>query len=560
MENLTAEARANAVIDITSGDLFPILEAIDQGILIADKNGYILFYNRSHAIMDGLHHDSVKGRKITDVYDHDEKSSLVMRCLGKGKPIVNLTHIYTARNGRVVNSINNVFPLKKNGQLIGAISFVKDYEYLDGIINQIDGTYKKAPITNETRYTFNCIIGATPPISAMVNKAKLAANSPSPIMLYGETGTGKELFAQSIHNYSHRKKASYMAVNCAAIPESLLEGILFGSTRGAFTGAMEKPGLFEQANGGTVFLDEMNSMPIGLQGKLLRVLQEKKVRRIGATKEIVLDLKIISSSNVLPQEAITAGDMRRDLFYRLSVVFLAIPPLRERKDDIELLTGHFIHKHNKLMNKNVSRISPGMAGFFENYPWPGNVRELENLIEGAMNMVGNEREIRRVHLASEALCHEHGCNLSTDAPAPLPSSGSPIRPSGYPQPPSVEPGGGVHARSEPAASRGTFHDNTDDGEKELIVAALTASRGNVKKAALQLKISRQTLHKKIKKHAVDKAKILSDIEKGAIEEQLLEAGGSVTVAAERLSISRQLLNYKIKKYNISKNRYRHQAG
>ena len=189
-------------IDVTSGDLFPILEAIDQGVLMADKNGYILYYNKSHAKMDGLHHEKVLGRKITEVYDLEESSSLVMRCLKKNQSIINRTNLYTAINGKVVNSINNVFPLRKNGNLIGAVNFVKDYEYLDGIISKIEGSYRKIPIKNETRFTFESIIGSTPLIREVINKAKLSSNSPSQVMLYGETGTGKELFAQSIHNNS----------------------------------------------------------------------------------------------------------------------------------------------------------------------------------------------------------------------------------------------------------------------------------------------------------------------------------------------------------------------
>lgn len=536
-------------IDITSGDLFPILDAIDQGILMADKDGYILYYNKSHAKMDGLDYKDVIGQKMTEIYDLDDNSSTIMRCLKHNKAIINHTLLYTAKNGRVVNSITNNFPLIKNGRLMGAISFVKDYEYLDDIINTIDGSYKKATIINDTRFTFSSIVGSSPPLMDIENKAKLASNSPSPIMFYGETGTGKELFAQAIHNYSYRKRASYMAVNCAAIPETLLEGILFGATKGSYTGAIEKPGLFEQANGGTIFLDEINSMPIGLQAKLLRVLQEKKVRRIGAEKEIVLDLKIISSTNELPQKAISRGNLRNDLFYRLGVVFLAVPPLRERLGDIEPLIEHFIMKHNKIMNKKVKRVSVELKDYFLNYQWPGNVRELENLIEGAMNMVGNGRVIKRNCIASEAMFMESlkaGLDHSTDgrlygeSPGYL-KKGKPLSSS---------------PKKRGRTSSSTRKPVLDENDKKNITQALIHCLGNVKKASEKLSLSRQTLHKKIKQYGIDRKRILSDIEKDKIEKCLSEAKGNITHAAQHLSISRQLLNYKIKKYSILTSGYK----
>jgi arginine utilization regulatory protein len=537
----------DAFIDITSGDLFPFLEAIDQGILMADKNGTILYYNKSHAKMDGLDYKSVIGRKMTEVYDLDENESTIMRCLKYNKAIINYSHIYRARNGRVVNSINSNFPLRKNGKLIGAVSFVKDYEYLDQIISEMEGSYRKTPVQNETRFSFNSIVGESYLFQEELRKAKLSSNSPSPIMLYGETGTGKELFAQAIHNYSYRKRASYMAVNCAAIPETLLEGILFGSAKGSYTGAIEKPGLFEQANGGTIFLDEINSMPVSLQAKLLRVLQEKKVRRIGASKEIVLDLKVISSTNELPKKAISKGDLRKDLFYRLGVVFLAIPPLRERIEDIQALTGHFIYKYNKILDKKVVRVSAELKRYFLEYEWPGNVRELENLIEGAMNMIGNSTIVQRQHIASEDMfisnrkeVHKNDENTRVNENAGRRKE--------------IESGGGSYAEKEMVSGTITNKGSVEDTirEKKKIIVALANSQGNIKKTAEKLKVSRKTLHKKIKKLSIDRGGIVEDIERVKIEKSLSESGGNISRAAETLGISRQLLNYKMKKYAISR--------
>jgi transcriptional regulator with PAS, ATPase and Fis domain len=207
----------------------------------------------------------------------------------------------------------------------------------------------------------------------------------SPVMLFGETGTGKELLAQSIHNRSSRSSGRYVAVNCAAIPENLLEGILFGTTRGAFTGAVDKPGLFEKAHGGTLLLDEINAMTMGLQAKLLRFLQERKIRRVGSLEERDVDLKIISSVNVNPHVAIAQQTLRADLFYRLAVIFIRIPPLRERLQDLPALISHFLSKSNALLNRQIAGLSEAVISRFEHYPWPGNVRELEHVIEGALS-------------------------------------------------------------------------------------------------------------------------------------------------------------------------------
>ena len=269
---------------------------------------------------------------------------------------------------------------------MGAIMFVKDYQLLDKTMSNIRPPQKKGHYNNGTQYTFKNVKGNNPEFRRCINTAQMAANSPSPIMLYGETGTGKELFAQSIHNVSVRRKAGYIPVNCSAIPENLLEGILFGTTRGAFTGALDKPGLFEMANGGTLLLDEINSMPIGLQGKILRVLQEKKVRRVGSLKEIDIDAKIISSINIQPHQAIENNTLRADLFYRLGVVFIGIPPLVERKDDISLLVQFFVEKCSDTLGVRQHRLSKQVMDMFFTYQWPGNVRELEHIIEGAMNV------------------------------------------------------------------------------------------------------------------------------------------------------------------------------
>ncbi|MFU8768228.1 MAG: sigma 54-interacting transcriptional regulator [Desulfotignum sp.] len=194
----------------------------------------------------------------------------------------------------------------------------------------------------------------------------------------------------TIHNFYCGKQGHYVDINCAAIPENLIEGLLFGTVKGAYTGAVDRAGLFEQANGGTIFLDEINSMPLHLQGKLLRVLQERKLRRVGSLTTIDLNVKIISSLNQSPRELVRSGGFRMDLFYRLGVIYIKLPALRDRRPDIEELSRHFLQKYNAQLGKSLRNIAPEVIDFFWQYPWPGNVRELEHVIESAVNFAGRD--------------------------------------------------------------------------------------------------------------------------------------------------------------------------
>ena len=221
----------------------------------------------------------------------------------------------------------------------------------------------------------------------IIAHCKQAAKSDSSVMIYGETGTGKELIAQSLHNASKRANGPFLAINCAALPEPLLESLLFGTERGSYTGAESRAGLFEQANHGTLLLDELNSMNISVQSKLLRVLQDGMVRRVGGVSETHVDVRVLSSINVPPYQAIAEGNLRQDLFYRLGVVNITVPPLRERREDIPLLAKQFIMEFNKKLGKNVSTLHPDTLKLLQEYHWPGNVREFQHVIEHAMNII-----------------------------------------------------------------------------------------------------------------------------------------------------------------------------
>lgn len=279
--------------DLNNIDFISVMDRLDEGVIIADNQGIIRYYNETQCQIDELDFDNVVGKKVTDIYELCGNTSMIMLCLKLVRPIRNKTFFYKTKLGKVANTICSTFPIIQDSQLCGAICFVKDYKILRNTTPVISIPEIKPIKENGTRYTFADIIGRNNELIRSVNTSRTAADSSSPVMLIGETGTGKELFAQSIHNYSARSHKPFFAVNCAAIPDTLLEGFLFGTTKGAFTGAINKPGLLEQANGSTLFLDELLAMPVSLQAKLLRVLQEKKVCRLGSTNEINLTINSI---------------------------------------------------------------------------------------------------------------------------------------------------------------------------------------------------------------------------------------------------------------------------
>ena len=535
-------------LDFDDIDIFAILFHMHEGVLIADQEGTILFYNAAQAKIDDFDIDYTIGKKITDLYKLTENDSTTMQCIRTGRPIRNHVIIYQTRLGKVANTISNVFPLYKNDKSIGAISFTKDYQMLEKILSSVphpapSKQIPSASYANGTRYLFSDIIGKNETLHQAISTAKLSADSPSPIMISGETGTGKELFAQAIHNVRKTSAEKFIPINCSAIPENLLEGILFGTSRGAFTGSIDKAGLFEQANGGTIFLDELDSMPMALQAKVLRVVQEKRVRRLGSLDEIELNVKIISTVSKDPHQIIKTGSLRLDLFYRMGVVFITIPPLRERMDDIEDLVIHFIEKFNQTLAKQVSGLSNRVKELFMVYYWPGNVRELEHVIEGAMNMITSGKSIKMKHLPSHVLTafqHPHHVRLHQSPPKegldpikPLPlenhpsdevssppfksnqglphhtfDSASSTGSAPYPDYPAIPPFQRVKSlipgKTPPDSRPLTLSEAQCASEQESICYALKTTHGNAAKAARILGISPQSFHYKLKKYKIDR--------------------------------------------------------
>jgi arginine utilization regulatory protein len=365
-----------------------ILDEVDVGVHAVDASGNTVIYNHKMAQMESMDIQDVMNKNLLDVFIFKEdQSSTLVKALQDRKETKNVKQTYFNNKGREITTNNNTIPIYDNEELLGAVEIANDVTKLERLI--------KGNITRKgsTRYTFDSITGNSTAIKEVIEGAKRAARTSSYVLIVGETGTGKELFAQSIHNASSRFSGPFISQNCAALPDNLIESLLFGTKRGAFTGAIDQPGLFEQANGGTLLLDEINSLNLNLQAKLLRVLQEKTIRRVGDTKDTPVDVRVIANINEDPIDAVTNNHMRKDLYYRLGVVTVFIPPLRERKEDIPLLAQLFIKKYNGHFQMNVKGLSEEVKASFFEYDWHGNVRELEHLIEAAMNIMMDDEEL-----------------------------------------------------------------------------------------------------------------------------------------------------------------------
>jgi arginine utilization regulatory protein len=370
-----------------------ILDKIDVGIHAVNEEGKTIIYNKKMRDIEGMSVEDVLDKNLLEVFSFDENSnSTLLEALRKGKSIRNAKQTYYNNKGQEITTINDTFPYMEGKAKMGAIEIARDVTRYERLVRE--NLHKKSV----TRYSFESIIGSSPELQEVIDASKRAARTASSVLITGETGTGKELFAQSIHNGSPRSAKPFISQNCAALPDSLIEGLLFGTRKGAFTGAIEREGLFEQADGGTLLLDEINSLNIVLQAKLLRVIQEKTVRRVGDTRDVPIDVRIIATINEDPVNAIAQGRLRKDLYYRLSVVSLFVPPLRERQADIKELAGFFIEKYNSLFGMNVKRIHDDVLQLFYYYDWPGNVRELEHIIEGSMNLMEHEDAMSYNHL------------------------------------------------------------------------------------------------------------------------------------------------------------------
>lgn len=459
-----------------------MLDSAYHGILYIDENGIVRYVNESFARYNKLSRESIIGYPLSKFRFEgsvekalkSQQYELLFICdIGPRKFIGSRWPVY--RNNKYAGILNIYFSVsaldveRKWGKIyVDLIAKVQAKDIMATITQtllELESYRDEFNKTNIARRGIDNIIGSTPAMLELKKRVLLVSTTPSTVLLTGESGTGKELFAQAIHYHSNRSNKPFVKVNCAAIPDTLLESELFGYVDGAFTGARKggKMGKFELANNGTIFLDEIGDMPLSMQAKLLRVLQEKEIERLGDNKTIPVNVRVISATNKDLRSLVSEGKFREDLYYRLHVIVLHIPPLRERKNDIPELVNYAISELNKKLNTSIIRISPEALNIMLSYNWPGNVRELKNVIEAAINFCrGNiiEPEALPYFLLSHsdnsgATCKTHNIDL-----------------------------------------RGSIA----EAEKEQLIAVLKQCRGSRKEAAKILNVSKSTLYRMMKKH------------------------------------------------------------
>ncbi len=426
-----------------------IIDTISAGIMASDSNGNIKAVNKHMTDMFGYTEKKLKQMKAYELFDSWDD---VFKVVSTGDSFLG-EDVFVNSLKNVLQYNLSVYPVHDGkNNLNGMVYVFKEVKRVRKLANKIVG--------RQAIYTFDKIIGQNKKFFKTIEFAKQIADSRSTILITGESGTGKEVFAQSIHNYGDRREESFIPLNCGAIPKNLIESELFGYDEGAFTGAKKSghPGKFEIADGGTIFLDEIGEMPLDMQTRLLRVIEEGTVSRIGSTKEIVVDVRIIASTNKNLAKEVKRGNFRKDLFFRLNVLPLRLPSLRERRDDIPLLIEYFMNRISKRINKKMFPIPEDYMKKLVHYDWPGNVRELENLVELMLN--------------TGEIC-DIGTKEKQDVQADFPYE-----------------------------TKGADF-NLENVERRYISRAMRYFNGNITKSAKALGIGRNTLYRKIRKYRLN---------------------------------------------------------
>lgn len=370
--------------------LATILNTAQEGIQVVDKDGVVLYINQSFSQITKVAPEERIGKRIFDV----SPEGALAKVMRTGKPVFGHVNVVKGSN---VEVLSNASPIMVGGKLAGAVVVFRDVTDIRKMANRLEKSREViSTLKNEinelasARYTFDDLATNNQGFLNCIKTAKQASRGTSTILLTGESGTGKELFAHAIHNHSDRARGPFIKVNCAAIPDTLLESELFGYEKGAFTGAVKsKMGKFELAQGGTIFLDEIGDMSANLQAKLLRVLQEKEIERLGSNTTKKINVRIIAATNHDLEKHVNQGIFRQDLYYRLNVINIELPPLRQRREDIPLLVRKILYSMNRRHRKTCSIETEGMK-VLEAYSWPGNIREMENLIERSVVMAEGE--------------------------------------------------------------------------------------------------------------------------------------------------------------------------
>ena len=375
------DSRLNRYIEQTI-KIFPNMDSM----MIIDLDGVVKYYYSRYTEISGVKGNEILGKKIFETYlGLDEENSYIYRCIKTGNAYMNYEQILTDVKGNRLRTISSTLPIKENNEVV-AVAELAIYPDKKVDSEEADINISEKSADQEELQGLEDIVTVNPKMLKLKEKIRMGYYSDSPVLVYGETGTGKELVIRAIKENSKRKNGPFITQNCAAIPSALLEGLLFGNVKGSFTGSENRAGLFELANHGTLFLDEVNSMEIDAQAKILRALEEKKIRRLGSDKDIDIDVRIVAAVNKDPLKCIENGTLRDDLYYRLSVIRYDIPPLRERREDIPVLMEYFRKKFNQEFNKSIAKYTDEVKKVFMKYSWPGNVRELRNAMESAIQM------------------------------------------------------------------------------------------------------------------------------------------------------------------------------
>lgn len=445
-----------------------------DSVTIIDHSGTIIAKQRFNPRYTDEENDAdnqwALGKNLLEVFPGQNfQSSALLAALKTDGVIYRQQEIAWNHLGKKSVTNNLTIPIVCRGQFVGSVQLSRD-------VTNMGRSGRAAPrissASTGARYTVEDIVGQSPEIQEVRRLIQRIANSSSSVLVYGETGTGKELVVSSIHNASYRKDKTFMPINCAALPESILESLLFGTHRGAFTGAEDRAGLIEECSGGTIYLDEINSMPLKLQSKLLRVLDTKTVMPLGATKPKDVDIRIVASVNRSPEQLMQNKEMLPDLFFRLNAIHIRVPPLRSRPEDIELLVHHFLESYNRQLGKQNHGISPEAMALLKTYSWPGNVRELEHTIEAALNLTDGSQELQVADIPAYFFSLSGAAESVASSAAGTDASGAPNIP---------------------------LREAVADYERGLIRQALQEAKGNIDRAAALLQIPRTTLYSRMSK-------------------------------------------------------------
>jgi len=449
----------NQALTVLNSSLQNIFQTMSDGAIMVNRQGIITQINPVGEQILGY---NLTGRSIEYLFGKTPKTDGVLES-GQAYTDVEV-RVDTPQN--YFHCLVTGIPIKdEKGEVTGAVIFFNPINKVKRLINRFSGA--------QATFHFEDIIGESPILKEAIQVASRAASNASNVLIVGESGTGKELFAQAIHNYSPYQKGPFVALNCAAIPRELIASELFGYSEGAFTGARRggRPGKFEMAAGGTLFLDEIGDMPLDQQVTLLRVLQERKITRIGGDQVIPVDVRVICASNKNLKDEVKKGNFREDLYYRLNVILVSVPPLKERTGDISILFCHLVDKIAKKLDTHIDWVEPGIIECLQQYNWPGNVRELENVVE-KMIITARDAGLYLEDLPSEIV----GMQLSPEESDPLPAWSSPI----------ADPENGSGGMTALLAEHNT------------IMELLNRYDGNISRIAKEMGVSRNTVYRKMK--------------------------------------------------------------